>query len=117
MLSAARLVSSVAVVALLSACAATSGSTHRGELDGAIRFSGGPVGAVFELRHGGQVRLVHAHHVVARERVRHGRGFRLSAPPGDYRLEGRSGDAMCRTRAVTLRPGSPVHADLICDVR
>ena len=115
-----RRVSSVAVVALVSASAAASGpsrSQEPGGLVGAIRFRGGPSEAVIKQRQAGQVRLVRAHEVFSSVLVRPGQRFRLSAPPGTYKLEARSGDAICRGNAVTLPAGATAQTDVICDVR
>jgi hypothetical protein len=84
---------------------------------GAIRFEGGPPGAVIKQRQGGRVRLVRAHDVVASERVRPGQRFHLYAAAGTYELEGRSGDAMCRSEAVTVHAGATTRMDMVCDVR
>jgi hypothetical protein len=115
-----RRVASVSVIALLSACAAACGSSRPQEpsgLVGAIRFQGGPPGAVIDQRQGGRVELVRAHKVVASMQVRPGQRFRLNAPPGAYELEGRSGDAMCRSKEVTVHAGATTQMDMTCDVR
>jgi hypothetical protein len=84
---------------------------------GAIRFRGGPSEAVIKQHQGGQVRLVRAHKVFASVLVRPGQRFRLYAPPGTYQLEARSGDAICRSKAVTVHAGATAQMDMICDVR
>jgi hypothetical protein len=55
--------------------------------------------------------------VVASERVRPGQRFHLYAAAGTYELEGRSGDAMCRSEAVTVHAGATTRMDMVCDVR
>jgi hypothetical protein len=109
----------VAVV-LLSVCAAACapfGSPARGVVVGAIRFEGGPnPTALIKQREPGRVRLLQGDTVVASAFVRWGHGFRLSAPPGTYQVDARSGDAMCRRTQVTVLAEATRHTDMICDV-
>jgi hypothetical protein len=105
---------SVCVVALLAPGCRPQGP---GGLVGAIHFRGGPSGALITQRQGGQVRLVRAHKVFATALVRPGGGFHFGAPPGTYELEARSGDAICRSKAVTVHAAATAQMDMICDVR
>jgi hypothetical protein len=99
-----------------SAQAGGRGATAR--ITGAIRFVGGPARSGIERRRqGGRVTLVRDGRTIAAARVRHGHRFVLSAPPGRYRLAGRSGDATCRQRTVTLRSGATQHVDVVCAIR
>jgi hypothetical protein len=107
----------VAVVGVFVAACGSSPPPVPGTLVGAIRFAGGPSNVVIKLRQGGQVRLVRANKVIASSRVRQGQPFHLAAPPGIYELEGRSGDAMCQSKEVTVHAGATSHIDMICDVR
>jgi hypothetical protein len=94
------------------------GSPARGAVVGGIRFEGGPnPTALIKERQAGRVRLLQNDTVVASAFVRSGRTFRLSAPPGTYRLDARSGDAMCRSQRVTIQADRTRQTDVICDVR
>jgi hypothetical protein len=111
----------VLAVVMLSAGAAACvpfGSPARGAVVGEIRFEGGPnPTALIKERQPGRVRLLQDDTLVASAFARSGHTFRLSAPPGNYQLDARSGDAMCRSQRVTIQAEGTRHTDVICDVR
>jgi hypothetical protein len=110
-------VAAAAVGVAVSGCGAAARGQADGTVTGAIRFVGGPAGSHVErVAEAGRVRLVRRGVTVTTTHVRQGHRFRLTAPPGRYRLEGRSGDARCRRPTVTIRAGATTRAQLRCDI-
>jgi hypothetical protein len=49
--------------------------------------------------------------------VQDGHVLHVSLPPGDYRVQARSGDAQCASRGITVGGGSNTSLHLTCSVK
>ena len=96
--------------------AGDAGTGPRGTVHGWIRASGGPrTDAVVTLP--GRVTVRRGGRAVATRQVSERTGFRFSLAPGRYRLEARSGDALCLPVDVTVTAGADLAADVTCSIK
>jgi gluconolactonase len=85
-----------------------------GTIVGRVIFRRGPRDRLHSTS--ARVTLRHVGRVVARRRVHSGHRYRFKVAPGRYRLTGRSDDADCAARRVTVRAGRRAHANLVCSI-
>ncbi|MEV8515798.1 hypothetical protein [Dactylosporangium sp. NPDC051484] len=100
------------------------GGGATGVVTGAIVYSGGPPPAVEASGSAGEPVAVAGTVVVrrgggevARQRLGDGERFRFVLAAGAYRLEARSGDALCEPSAVTVAVGEERDVRVVCQVK
>ncbi len=122
------LVAAAASVIALTACTGSSTNQSGGlpispplpgpssGVKGQLNYIGGPTGGPYLLEAGtvNFVPIQGGHGSVAR--FPQGKGFSIPLPPGTYRLIGKSGDAVCRSRTVKVLPGRYTTVTIVCGV-
>ena len=110
-------VASASIVLLLVACGSTKPSSSAA-IEGLFQAAGGKYG--FHSVESGVVDVIGKRHVYIVYVGKTGR-FRVSVPPGSYRVRGRTPSyqddrVWCPGRAVTARPGDTSHTVVQCNL-
>jgi hypothetical protein len=101
------------VLLLFAPCSHAEGRASVG-----IVYRGGPAPGNSNVLRAGTIRIFGSDgSLMASGHVEEGATFEASLRPGTYRVEGRSGDAQCMDRAITIRGASEAAVHIPCSLR
>jgi hypothetical protein len=109
-----------AAIAVASASLLLLGACSRPQVgvDVGIVYRGGPAPGNSNVLRQGTIKVLTADGALQTSgRVQDGHALHVSLPPGNYRIEARSGDAQCVSRGLTVRAGANASLHVSCSVR